>query len=336
MGGHQSPCVWLGVLFLVAVPGGVHAQTGETTDHMWRFRGEGDSQATYGQYLKDTPETVGQSREDHEWSSPTNRTQHEIRESLGMKMRREIRNKRLKEALSKERVRDIGVSLSTASCSSMMSHDMDKVTAGLTEKVMEKMTTSTEGMLGMILGPLVMTVMSPATEAINEKASPSMGTLLTDLLVVALALPLTLGVVQGFAHVLSTVLVNILTEGLTYALTDRLQAQLENDAGRELGQMMVTILARWMRTDLVPAAAYTVSAYLVSVVPSALANTLSSALINSVAQPLTNKLVSPVLGYYYCQYCYTYGSYCNYCHNNKDITALDRSWWLGGADGLKS
>eukprot|EP00300_Choanocystis_sp_HF-7_P038650 c5582_g1_i1.p1 GENE.c5582_g1_i1~~c5582_g1_i1.p1 ORF type:complete len:296 (+),score=49.64 c5582_g1_i1:1-888(+) len=255
-------------------------------------------------------------------------------QTVDVGLRRRARNSKLKEHLLRARVRDIGVSLTTTSCTAMMSQDMAQVTTGLTEQVMTKMGETTEGILGMILAPLVMTLMSPATENINEKASPSLGSLLSDLLVLILALPLTLGVVQAFAHVLANILVNILTEGLTFALTDRLQSALENDAGRELGQMMITILSRWMRTELVPAASYTVSAYLVSVIPTALSNTLSSAVINSVSQPITNKLVSPVLAYYYCQYCYTYGSYCQYCHNNKDISSLDRAWWLGGADGL--
>jgi len=90
---------------------------------------------------------------------------------------------------------------------------------------------------------------------------------------------------------------------------------------------MMTAVVKWYTTSVVQEASNKLADLMPAVLTPGLSAAVSNGVVMAITKPLTRALKGPVLGYYYCQYCYSYGSFCDFCVND-DIDKLENAWWL--------
>jgi hypothetical protein len=111
------------------------------------------------------------------------------------------------------------------------------------------------------------------------------------------------------------------------APSDYIITALEGTLARDISSIMMTALARWFTQTVVPEATTKLAQLIPAVLTPGLSAAVSNGVTMAITKPLTHALKGPVLAYYYCEYCYTYGTFCEFCQND-DLDAMDKSWWL--------
>ena len=222
---------------------------------------------------------------------------------------------------------DVGASSGVQSCAQLMTMETHHISSEVAHRIKERLSASTE-FPSFIVKPLMVGLLAPISENIEKRLGPKVAPVLTIVFTDLLAIPTAIHLVGYLVHKMSMMLANILIESLTYKTVDYVVSTCESSLARDISEITMTALAKWFQLTALPEA----SQQMVQLIPPVLTPGLSAALTSSVVQaitpPLTHALKRPVLGYYYCQYCYSYGEFCQFCHYNKDVRALEQAWWL--------
>eukprot|EP00299_Pterocystis_sp_00344_P018864 c9399_g1_i1.p1 GENE.c9399_g1_i1~~c9399_g1_i1.p1 ORF type:complete len:370 (+),score=85.06 c9399_g1_i1:370-1479(+) len=224
--------------------------------------------------------------------------------------------------------KDIGESaqLQVMSCAQMMSMETSVLASSISNTLSERIRMETT-FPSFIIRPLMTVLLAPISQQIEKKTGPFLGPILALLFTMALQIPLACHLVGYLCHQMGFHLSNVLIESLTYKSTDYIITALEGTLARDISGVMMTALARWFIQTVVPEVSNKISQLMPGVVTPGLASAVSNGVTMAITKPLTHALKGPVLAYYYCEYCYTYGTFCEFC-SNDDLETMNKSWWL--------
>lgn len=161
-------------------------------------------------------------------------------------------------------------------------------------------------------------------DAIQDVFTAQLTAMMTDTLKLQFA--------SGLPDKIVTIVLALLPKPLSIKVCQGAKMVLEPVISRKVEANLVQFRARECVPQLYHLLSHNIHHSLANTIPSAVTHAVTHSLTHTLSRSLTDAIPN----YYYCSYCFYYGTYCNYCYKKLDINANQRVWYEGKSKGLVS